>query len=157
MDLVEVDEAMPQFQFAFQKVVDLKSSEKTQAEWILSNDLSLLHNEQSTLDQLQANQTEWEHQLVLATQNGASLAEVQLFQQYIDHLCTKIQAKLMDVKKAQQAVYNSRNELAECVKDEKVWLKAKERAKEQFDHSLKLKEQNELDELATARFIMSAP
>ncbi|MFD2116829.1 flagellar export protein FliJ [Paenibacillus yanchengensis] len=148
---------MSNFQFVFQKIVDLKSSEKTQAEWLLSNALSTLHTEEHTLEQLQASKAEWEQQMLLATQNGASLAEIQLFQHYIEHLYTKIEAKLIDVKKAQFAVYNSRHELGERLKDEKVWLKTKERAKQQFDHSLKLKEQNELDELATARFIMSAP
>jgi len=148
---------MAAFRYSFQKVVDLKTSEKTQAEWLLSSDLSVLHTEELSLKELEAAKHYWENKLQEASHSGVSLSELQLFQQYTEYLHTCILDKLKDVKKAQIAVDKSRSKLADRMKDEKVWLKAKEHAYERFRHDVQIKEQNELDELATARFMVTVP
>ncbi|MEF2244563.1 MULTISPECIES: flagellar export protein FliJ [unclassified Paenibacillus] len=148
---------MAAFHYSFQKVVDLKTSEKTQAEWILSSDLSVLHSEELSLKELEEAKKHWEDKLHEASHGGASLSELQMIQQYTEYLHTRIEAKLKDVRKAQIAVDKSRSKLADRMKDEKVWLKAKENAYERFRHDVQLKEQNELDELATARFMVTVP
>ena len=148
---------MAAFHYSFQKVVDLKKSEKTQAEWLLSSDLSVLHTEELSLKELEDAKRHWEEKLQEASHSGVSLSELQLIQQYTQYLQTRILDKLKDVKKAQIAVDRSRSKLADRMKDEKVWLKAKEHAFERFRHDVQLKEQNELDELATARFMVTVP
>ena len=40
--------------------------------------------------------------------------------------------------------------------DEKIWLKTKEKALDAFLHGMRLKEQNELDEMATVRHMLAA-
>ncbi|QAY65601.1 flagellar export protein FliJ [Paenibacillus protaetiae] len=148
---------MAAFRYSFQKIVDLKSSEKTQAEWLLSSALGELQSEELSLRQLQEEREVWERNVLENAQSSTSLAELQLIQQYIEFLDESIARKLAAVKRAQKSVELKRMRLSDTVKDEKVWLKAKDRALERFRYDMQLKEQNELDEFATVRYITSAP
>lgn len=148
---------MAAFRYSFQKIVDLKSSEKTQAEWILSAAVGALAVEEQSLEQLQASKLEWENKLIEASQTAVSLMELQVMQQYLDHLVTCISNKMLDVLQAKKKVEHRRGLLTEKMKDEKVWLKAKDHAFERFRSALQVKEQNELDEMATVRFMISTP
>jgi flagellar export protein FliJ len=146
------------FQYGFQKVVDLKTSEKSQAEWLLSQSLGVLSAEEQSLRQLLETKREWEQKLQEAAGNAVPLAQLQLIGQYLDHLQSCIANKTKDVQRAQKQVDGNRANLAERMKDEKIWLKAKDHAFERFCRAMRLKEQNELDELAAVRFVMpSAP
>lgn len=148
---------MARFRYAYQKVVDLKSSEKTQAEWLLSAALGILHSEESILQKLYEERAEWCQRLQDASQTAVPLSEILVMQQYVDHMDVCIMRKLTDIKKAQREVDERRAFLSDKMKDEKVWLKSKERALDRFRAVVQLKEQNELDELATVRFIVPAP
>lgn len=148
---------MASFHYSFQKVVDLKASEKTQAEWLLSSALSVLTEVEQSLKQLLDTKGEWEQKLHEATQLGVPLADLQMIGHYLEHLQACIENKMKDMKQAERAVAQSRSKLADKMKDEKVWLKAKEHAFDRFRHALQLKEQNELDEMAAARFLMPTP
>jgi len=145
------------FHYSFQKVVDLKSSQKTQAEWMLSSALGALSAEEKSLHELRDTKQEWEDRLQAASQRAVPLAELQIIGQYLDYLQACIESKLLDVKKAERVVEQNRSKLADRMKDEKVWLKAKDHAMDRFRQALQLKEQNELDEMATVRFIMPTP
>ncbi|MDQ0059662.1 flagellar export protein FliJ [Paenibacillus harenae] len=148
---------MAAFRYSFQKIVDLKSSEKTQAEWILSAAVGALAAEEQSLEQLHASKREWEIKLIEASQTEVSLMELQVIQQYLDHLVTCIANKMSDVLQAKKKVEHRRGLLTEKMKDEKVWLKAKDHAFDRFRSALQVKEQNELDEMATVRFMISTP
>lgn len=148
---------MASFRYSFQKIVDLKSSEKTQAEWILSSAIGALASEEQSLEQLRGKQREWEQKLHDASQSAVPLSELQLIQHYLDHLVTCIMNKHTDVKHAQKEVEQCRLKLSDKMKDEKVWLKAKDHARARFQYALQIKEQNELDELASVRFMLSTP
>lgn len=143
------------FRYSFQKVVDLKSSEKTQAEWLLSSAIGTLAAEELSLEELRTEQQEWEEKLIFSSQSAVTLSELQVIQQYLEYIETCIASKLKDVLSAQKAVENGRLVLSGKMKDEKVWLKAKDHARERFQYALQIKEQNELDELASVRFMMS--
>ncbi|MBW7473298.1 flagellar export protein FliJ [Paenibacillus oenotherae] len=148
---------MARFHYAYQKVVDLKSSEKTQAEWLLSAALGKLRSEELTLQNLYEERAEWCQRLQEASSTAVPLSEILVMQQYVDHVDTCIMRKLTDIKKAQREVDDRRNFLSDKMKDEKVWQKSKERALDRFRAVVQSKEQNELDELATVRFIVPAP
>lgn len=148
---------MASFRYSFQKVVDLKSSEKTQAEWTLSSAIGALAEEELSLELLRAKQREWEGKLHEATRIAVPLSELQVIQHYLDHLVACITSKLKDVLHAQKAVEQSRLKLSDKMKDEKVWLKAKDHARDRFQHAMQIKEQNELDELASVRFMIPTP
>ncbi|MBH5316641.1 flagellar export protein FliJ [Paenibacillus sp. GSMTC-2017] len=148
---------MASFHYSFQKVVDLKTSEKTQAEWLLSTALSLLSTEEQLLQQLHDTKHIWEQKLQDASIQAVPLSELQVIGQYLDYLQTCIASKMKDVMKAEKVVDQNRSKLADKMKDEKVWLKSKDHAFDRFRQALQLKEQNELDEMATVRFMMPTP
>ncbi|WP_219836660.1 flagellar export protein FliJ [Paenibacillus sp. R14(2021)] len=148
---------MSRFQYAFQKIVDLKVSEKSQAEWQLSVVVGKLMNEEQLLQKLHQERASWCERLQEASIQSVSLSEVMTMQAYIDHLDNSIICKLRDVRQAQAAVDESRSFLSERVMDEKVWQKTKENAFQRFRADMMVKEQHALDELATVRFMYSAP
>lgn len=148
---------MASFHYSFQKVVDLKTSEKTQAEWLLSGALSKLTEVEQSLKQLMDTKHEWEQKLQDAARSGVPLADLQMLGDYLAHLQTCIENKMKDRKQAEREVDQSRSKLADKMKDEKVWLKAKDHAFDRFRQTLQLKEQNELDEMATTRYLMPTP
>ncbi|MCM3625949.1 flagellar export protein FliJ [Paenibacillus glycanilyticus] len=148
---------MASFRYAYQKIVDLKSSEKTQAEWQLSSAIGVLQAEELSLAELRMKRAEWESKQHESSHEAVSLAELQLMQHYLEYLDSCIASKLTEVRQAERKVEFNRSNLADRMKDEKVWLKAKEHAKDRFRHVMQIKEQNELDEMATVRFKVSLP
>lgn len=121
---------------------------------MLSNALGVLTAEEKSLEQLHQARIEWEQKLQEAAQNAVPLSELQTIQQYLDFLLGRIASKMKDVNVARTAVEHSRMALADKMKDEKVWLKAKDHALERFRYAMQIKEQNELDEMATVRFLL---
>ncbi|MFF2482650.1 flagellar export protein FliJ [Paenibacillus sp. NPDC058071] len=148
---------MASFRYSYQKIVDLKTSEKTQAEWLLSSAIGVLQAEELTLSELRGKREEWELKQLGASEQAVSLAELQIMQHYIDYLDACIERKLGDIRRAQHKVDQNRSLLADRMKDEKVWMKAKEHAHDRFRQVMQHREQNELDEMATVRFAATGP
>ncbi|GGF96735.1 flagellar export protein FliJ [Paenibacillus aceti] len=144
------------FRYAYQKVVDLKSNEKTQAEWMLSAAVGELQAQQRSLEQLFLDRSNAMAEIQSEMANTASVVKLQELQYYMDYLEVCILRKTGDVKRAEVNVDKKKSHLTGKMLDEKVWLKAKEKAKQKFQHEMLLREQNELDEMATVRFAMKA-
>jgi flagellar FliJ protein len=139
------------FRYHLQKLVDLKSNEKEQAEWMLSEAVAQLLREETELSGLLEEKERADAELEAAAVETTSVSRVQMLQQYSEHLERQIRIKQGDVKKAQENVAVKRAFLAEKMKEEKAWLKAREKAELQF-FSLKMKkEQEQLDEIALTR------
>ncbi|SFI53281.1 flagellar FliJ protein [Paenibacillus sp. UNC496MF] len=148
---------MARFHYAYQKIVDLKTSEKSQAEWQLSVVVGKLAQEEQSLRQLQSERAVWSEKLQNASLRAVSLSEIMTIQTYIDYLDDGILRKIGDVKKAESAVDAGRKTLSDRMVDEKVWLKTKEHAHKRFMAEMTVKEQHESDELASVRFMYAAP
>ncbi|MFB5759726.1 flagellar export protein FliJ [Paenibacillus medicaginis] len=144
------------FQYSFQKVVDLKSNEKSQAEWVLSSAVGQLQAEEQTLQQLISEKERASHAIQSAAEACVSLASIQQLQAYIRHLEQCIERKNKEVRQAQMNVQSKQSILTDKMLDEQVWLKAREKAKARFQKELLLHEQNELDEMASVRYAMRA-
>ncbi|WP_059053548.1 flagellar export protein FliJ [Paenibacillus senegalimassiliensis] len=144
------------FRYVYQKVVDLKSNEKTQAEWMLSAAVGQLQSEQRSLEQLLEEQEQTAAVLQYEMANRAPMVKLQELQRYMEYMEQAIERKLGDIRRAEINVEQKKTILNGKLLDEKVWLKAKEKAKDKFQHELLLREQNELDEMATVRFAMRA-
>ncbi|MDR0270081.1 flagellar export protein FliJ [Paenibacillus sp.] len=144
------------FQYAFQKIVDLKSNEKTQAEWMLSSAIGRLQEEKKTLGELLENREWMANQLQKAAEQRAPVSKIREFQMYVEHLEQCIERKHSDVRQADVNVQTKKTQLSHKMLDEKVWLKARDKAESSFQQSMLLREQNELDEMATVRFAMRA-
>lgn len=144
------------FRYVYQKVVDLKSNEKTQAEWMLSAAVGRLQLEQHSLDQLFEEQSRTASVIQSEMENCAPMNKLQELQRYMESIEQAITRKISDVKHAEINVENKKKILNGKMLDEKVWLKAQEKARDKFQHEMLLREQNELDEMATVRFAMRA-
>jgi len=148
---------MAKFQYTYQKIVDLKSSEKTQAEWLLSTAVGKLQAEEKSLEQLVMERNLWLDKLQEVSRKIVPLAELRVMQLYVEYLEISIARKHSDVAHAKREVDRSRTHLTDKMKDEKVWQKSKEKAMERFRAVVLAKEQNELDEMATVRYIVPTP
>ncbi|MBW4839061.1 MAG: flagellar export protein FliJ [Paenibacillaceae bacterium] len=144
------------FRYVYQKVVDLKSNEKTQAEWMLSAAVGELQSEQRSLEQLLEEKASIAAVIAVEAENTASMIKLQELQRYMGFIDKAIERKLSDIRVAEQKVEHKKMVLKGKMLDEKVWLKAKEKAMDKFQHDMLLREQNELDEMATVRFAMRA-
>ncbi|MGO4729877.1 flagellar export protein FliJ [Paenibacillus sp. 2KB_22] len=144
------------FRYHFQKVVDLKSNEKTQAEWMLSTAIGKLQTEEEHLIQLLNDRSNLVGIIQSATENKASVNSLQEMQRYVHHLDECISRKNSDVKHAQVNVQRNQTFLNGKMIDEKVWLGARDKAKIKFQQEMLLREQNDLDEMATVRFAAKA-
>ncbi|MGM1045287.1 flagellar FliJ protein [Paenibacillus uliginis N3/975] len=144
------------FHYAFQKIVDLKSNEKTQAEWMLSSAIGKLQAEEKSLSDL----FEMREQMFEAQQEAACrcapVAEIRNIGIYVEYLESCIVKKQDDIQLAHVNVNKKQDHLTEKMLDEKVWLKARDKSKEKFRQESLLREQNELDEMATVRFAINA-
>ncbi|WP_138493977.1 flagellar export protein FliJ [Paenibacillus pinistramenti] len=144
------------FNYAFQKVVDLKTNEKRQAEWMLSAAVGILQNEMSSLEQLLEDKRRLAASMQEEAQKTASCLSLQAMQQYAEHLERCIASKSKDVDHAEQNVEQNKAHLSSRMLDEKVWLKARDKSLQAFRQQMLLREQSELDEMATVRFAMKA-
>jgi flagellar FliJ protein len=139
------------FQYSLQKIVDLKATEKTQAEWILSHALGVLQEEELTLHSLHSEKSEIHAELNSAIGISANISQLLTYQNYMTHLDHRITKKLKDVERAEQNVLHKKGHLSEKMIEEKVWSKAKDKAKTIFQAVERTKEQQVLDEMATTR------
>ncbi|NQX46175.1 flagellar export protein FliJ [Paenibacillus tritici] len=144
------------FHYTFQKVVDLKGNEKTQAEWMLSSALGELQAQEKSLDELIDQRNSLMSSLQSAAQQKTPMAKLREMQDYMDYLDKCIARKLSDISRAHIEVQSKQDNLSTKVLDEKVWLKAKDKAQTAFMQNMSLREQNELDEMATVRFAMKS-
>ena len=140
------------FKFPFQKIMDLKSNEKSQAEWMLSSALVQLNEEEQLLHQLQVEKDQIQDHWREYSAVSMPAADLQMMHQYIHHLDSQIERKQRDIEKAQSDVSDKQQNLSSRMLDEKVWSKAKEKALIQYQRLVQKQEQEQLDELATVRF-----
>lgn len=140
------------FRFTLQKVVDLKQNEKTQAEWMLTSALIKLREEEASLRELKQIQSTFQLQMTEAATQSTSIQELQEIQHYVTYLDQVIEHKGLDVQHAQGEVNVKQQGLTSKMLEEKVWLKARERAYHVHQDESRKREQNELDEIASVRF-----
>ncbi|BCG59686.1 flagellar export protein FliJ [Paenibacillus sp. URB8-2] len=144
------------FHYNFQKVVDLKGNEKTQAEWMLSSALGELQTQEKDLVELMELRNETLLALQAAAERRTPMAAIREMQDYVDYLDNCITRKQGEISQAHQEVSRKQENLNSKALDEKVWLKARDKALGIFQQNLNLREQNELDEMATVRFAMKS-
>jgi flagellar FliJ protein len=140
------------FRYSFQQIVDLKNNERTQAEWILSEAMGQLRNEETSLHGLFEQKENLHNEMVQATSHSVTISNMLMMQSYMNHVDNQIARKHQDVKHARHIVSEKQEHLSVKMIDEKVWTKAREKAHNQFQVMIAKKEQDALDEMATNRF-----
>lgn len=139
------------FRFPLQKIVDLKGNEKTQAEWLLSQALSKLRDEEQFLQELNDEISRQQERLSHSSENPIPIVDIQFIQAYIIHLKKQIEHKRVDVQNAQVNVQGKQSILMDRSVDEKVWIKAREKALNLFIATSLKKDQQDMDEMASTR------
>lgn len=139
------------FRYPLQKIVDLKGSQKSMAEWEYAAALGLLRQEEERLEQLYGERREAERALEEASLRPTALARLMLLQDYFDSVDGRIRVQLQGVASAEEQVRRRQSQLAVKMTDEKVWLNARDKAREKFTSERLAVEQNELDEMAMVR------
>ncbi|ANE47540.1 hypothetical protein SY83_16035 [Paenibacillus swuensis] len=145
------------FHYPLQKIVDLKTTQKTQAEWILSHAVGILRDEESNLDQLYEQKSQLQYELQDKTTQSTTISSMMVTQTYINHLSNRIHEKNKQVEMAQTEVEQKKTILQSKMQDEKIWNITRDKAQMVFQTQVLKKEQDELDEIATVRFVNTAP
>ncbi|MDF2723233.1 MAG: flagellar export protein FliJ [Paenibacillus sp.] len=140
-----------QFRYHLQKLVDLKTNEKEQAEWALSEAIVAMEKEKQQLAELHNEQDRLSLQLESAAAGRTTISAMQVHAQYMQHLSVRQKQKVQEVDQAIANVTTKQLVLTDKMMEEKVWTKAKEKAREQFTAFVLKKEQEELDEIALGR------
>jgi flagellar FliJ protein len=139
------------FVYPFQQIVDLKTNEKKQAESELSQAIGVLTEAERELAALVLSRHQMQQQLADGVASGVPMSDLLVRQQYVEFLEERIRAARQKITSAERTVEVQRHALTERTVDEKVWLKAREKAKELFQSTFLKHAQNELDEIATVR------
>jgi flagellar FliJ protein len=139
------------FRYPLQKIVDLKGSQKSMAEWEYAASLGKLRQEEERLQDLRQERDEIGQALQETSERPTPLAHLTMMQRYMDTLDERIRQQHEGVKSAEVQVRMRQGHLTDRMVDEKVWVNARERARERFRNESLAKEQNELDEIAIVR------
>lgn len=139
------------FRYPLQKIVDLKSSEKSMAEWEYAAALGKLRTEQERLEELRLEREKTERQLAEQALRPTPLTEIMRLQHYIEWLDDRLKSQTAEVRRAEDQTALRRTRLQGKMVDEKVWLNARDKARERFRADWLAREQNELDEMAMMR------
>lgn len=139
------------FQYAFQKLVDLKGNEKSQAEWLLSNAVNQLIEKETNLNYLSNHHSRIHQEMIESAAVPTSISHLIQKQSYLDHLSRKINTTHLDVLHAKQEVSHKQNHLTDKLIEEKIWNKAREKAHLNHRSLASIKEQNEQDEMTSMR------
>lgn len=144
------------FRYPLQKIVDLKTSEKSMAEWEYAAALGGLRTEQERLEELRREKERTEWQLADQALKPTPLSEIMRLQHYIEWLDQAMKNQSAAVRRAEDQTALRRTRLTNKMVDEKVWLNARDKARDRFRADWLAREQNELDEMAIMRASASA-
>ncbi|HZG57889.1 flagellar export protein FliJ [Paenibacillus sp.] len=139
------------FVYPFQKVLDVKTNEKKEAESQLSLAIGELNEAERTMSDLMLEKHRLQQRMSEEAMKGRTMAEMVAGQQYIDHLDERIGAAKRRLEAAERRANELRERLVDRTMDEKVWLKAKDKAQVAHRAVVERREQYELDEMATMR------
>ncbi|WP_372633821.1 flagellar export protein FliJ [Cohnella sp.] len=144
------------FRYPLQKIVDLKGSEKSMAEWEYAASLGQLRTEEERLRKLYEERRGLEEGILSTAKRPTPLTELMETERYIQVVDERIRRQHEGVRSAEDQVRKRQGLLTDKMVDEKVWLNARDRALERFRRDRLAKEQNELDEIAIVRAASSS-
>jgi flagellar FliJ protein len=139
------------FHYPLQKIVDLKGSEKSMAEWEYAASLGRLRAEEEKLSALARERAELERRMESAAVRPVPLADIHALQRYLDWIGDRIAEQTEGVRQAREQTRQRQDRLLGKMVDEKAWLNARDKAFERFRQASLRQEQAELDEIAVMR------
>jgi flagellar FliJ protein len=139
------------FRYSFQRVLDLKANEKKQAESVLSQAMGAMTSAEQELSELMLSKYRTQQHLADHAASKRPMAEMIAVQHYVDHLEERIQSAKRRLLVAEQRVNELRQQVTDRTVEEKVWLKAREKAHAVHRTEIERRAQYEMDEMAAVR------
>lgn len=143
---------MTQFNFRFQKILDLKENEKgfaqlQMADAIKQQEAGYVRNEAIYQKIIEA-----EHLVKAKQEGGVNISELRMLVNYIQQLQEQLLASNRELELLQSHVARTQTQLQRKAQEEKTWDNLKQQKHSQFVEHNKTTEQNFFDELASTRF-----
>ncbi|WP_172371467.1 flagellar export protein FliJ [Sporosarcina jiandibaonis] len=147
---------MTQFNFQFQKILDIKENEKDFAQVQMADAIKRheagCQKKESILSRIiRSEQTMREKQQV-----GMNISELRELENYIYQLQTQLMDSQRELEHLQKNVSKTQNHLQLKSQEQKIWDNLKEQKMNQHIERSKVIEQNFFDELASTRFYRTA-
>lgn len=147
---------MTQFNFRFQKILELKENEKGFAQIQMADAIKKEqagHQKSRAISDklVEAEQMKREKQL-----GGVNISELRMLEMYIGQLQEQSSMSNRELEFLQGNVSRSQNQLQQKAQEEKTWGNLKEQELGRFQEEKKVQEQNFFDELASTRFYRTA-
>ncbi|WLR61838.1 flagellar export protein FliJ [Guptibacillus hwajinpoensis] len=147
---------MAAFQFPFQRILDVKENEKSQAQLDMAESLKAQVDIERSMRDLEKAVLSTRQRLEERQQEGVSIIDLLKEEEHISYLEGQLKQKRNQLIQVEHQVSEQQDTLASKVREEKTWQSIKETRKEEFYHDMKMIEQNELDDLNTVRAYMLA-
>lgn len=146
---------MTKFNYTFQKILDLKESEKEFAKNQMAYAVKLQEEGRKKVTAisnkiLRAEEMKKEKQL-----NGVSVVELRMIDDYVNMLHDELHFSRQEVSQLEKQVVNTQKHLQDKTVEEKTWVNLKEKKQLLFQEKTKSEEQARLDELASSRYYYS--
>lgn len=139
------------FRFPFQKIVDLREQETTQAEWRLAEALDRLREQEQSVAELERMRDDVGRMMAGACAEATTAAHLSAVGRFLSHLDSRIRRKRADLEDAERAVRERRDDLRGRLVEEQIWRNARTRAFERFRSEMLRAEQKEIDDWACVR------
>jgi flagellar FliJ protein len=143
---------MARFHYPFQRILELKEKEKENSQLQMAKAIRRQEKVEVRLSELQANMYQAQSQLTMKQEQGISIIEIRMLEDYIEHLRRRLSLEHTEFKFAKKNVEKKQEVLLEKLKEEKTWIVLKEKQEQEFFHQSKIQEQLQLDEMATTSF-----
>ena len=139
------------FQFPFQRILDVKENEKSQAQLEMAESLKVQVDLEHSLATLEQEVYSKRLRLEQRQLDGLSITDLLKEEEHIAYLERQLQQKKQQLNQIEEQLSEQKDTLASKVKEEKTWQSIKETRKEEFHRDMQILEQNELDDLTTVR------
>ncbi|WP_422121920.1 flagellar export protein FliJ [Planococcus sp. X10-3] len=143
---------MTQFNFRFQKILELKENEKGFAQVQMADAIKKEQAGHQKSLEITDKLSEAEHLKKEKQLSGTNIAELRMLEMYINQLQEQSTMTNRELEFLQGNVSRSQNQLQQKAQEEKTWGNLKEQELGKFQEEKKIEEQNFFDELASARF-----
>lgn len=143
---------MTQFNFRFQKILDLKENEKGFAQIQMADAIKLQEAGYLRNEAIYKKIIDAEHLVKAKQEDGVNISELRMLITYIQQLQEQLLASNRELELLQSNVARTQTQLQRKAQEEKTWDNLKQQKHSQFVEHAKTTEQNFFDELASTRF-----
>lgn len=141
-----------QFNFRFQKILELIENEKDFAQIQVAD--AIKHHEagHQKKESVSSKMFELEQLKKVKQQNGMNISELRMLENYTKQLQDLLASSDHELEQLESNVSKTQSYLQEKAQEEKTWENLKQQQRILFEEQKKVEEQNFFDELATIRF-----